>query len=143
MTAPAFIYTSEPWAALSFWAAYFSLNVRGGGEISAGLRPQSSSASRFTAGASEFFILTDGRDPTRNTRATDPRAFACLSGDGVSDFDFFHSRGSALALESGLAFALPLNGGLVPPKPRMPGAFFVPRQCSGRPLHQPSASARR
>jgi hypothetical protein len=49
MTAPAFIYTSEPWAALSFGRPIFAPAFKRK-RMSAGHLPQSS-ASRFTAGA--------------------------------------------------------------------------------------------
>jgi hypothetical protein len=65
MTAPAFIYTSEPWAALSIGRPIFAPAFTRE-RMSAGHLPQSSSASRFTAGASEFFILSQsGERPER------------------------------------------------------------------------------
>ena len=57
MTAPAFIYTSEPWAALSFGRPIFAPAFTPD-RMSADHFPQSSSASRFTAGASAFLILS-------------------------------------------------------------------------------------
>jgi hypothetical protein len=51
MTAPAFIYTSRALGRPFLWAAYFHPSVHTGG-MTAGHSPQSSSASRFTAGAS-------------------------------------------------------------------------------------------
>jgi hypothetical protein len=56
MTAPAFIYTSEPWAALSFGRPIFAPAFTRE-RMSAGHLPQSSSSSRFTADASGFFIF--------------------------------------------------------------------------------------
>jgi hypothetical protein len=50
MTAPAFIYTSEPWAALSFGRPIFAPAFMRG-RMRADHLPQPSSASRFTAGA--------------------------------------------------------------------------------------------
>jgi hypothetical protein len=65
MTAPAFIYTSEPWAALSFGRPIFAPAFKRK-RMSAGHLPQSSSASRFTAGAAGFFILSQsGERPER------------------------------------------------------------------------------
>jgi hypothetical protein len=73
MTAPAFIYTSEPWAALSFGRPIFAPALKRK-RMSAGHLPQSS-ASRFTAVA--FFILSTvgearssdcGRFETRSAR---------------------------------------------------------------------------
>ena len=56
MTAPVFIYTSEPWAAHSFGRPIFAPAFKRK-RMSAGHLPQSSAASRFTASASEFFIF--------------------------------------------------------------------------------------
>src|SRR6266478_683887 len=65
MTAPAFIYTSEPWAAPAFGRPIFAPAFKRE-RMSAGHLPQSSSASRFTADASEFFILSQsGERPER------------------------------------------------------------------------------
>jgi len=52
MTAPAFIYTSEPWAARSFGRPIFAPAFTRD-RMSADHLPQSSSSSRFTAGAAE------------------------------------------------------------------------------------------
>jgi hypothetical protein len=65
MTAPVFIYTSEPWAAHSFGRPIFAPAFKRK-RMSAGHLPQSSAASRFTASASEFFILSQsGERPER------------------------------------------------------------------------------
>jgi hypothetical protein len=53
MTAPAFVYTSEPWAAHSFGRPIFAPAFTRE-RMSAGHLPQSSSASRFMAGAFGF-----------------------------------------------------------------------------------------
>jgi hypothetical protein len=65
MTAPAFIYTSDPWAAHSFGRPIFAPAFTRE-RMSAGHLPQSSSASRLTAGAVGFFILSQsGERPER------------------------------------------------------------------------------
>jgi len=53
MTAPSLYLTSEPRAALFLWAAYFFAPGFTRERMSAGHLPQSSSAFRFAAGASD------------------------------------------------------------------------------------------
>src|SRR5262249_47120719 len=57
MTAPSLYLTSEPWPPFPLGGLFFAPAFTRE-RMSAGHLPQSSSASRFTAGASEFFILS-------------------------------------------------------------------------------------
>jgi hypothetical protein len=65
MTAPAFIYTSEPWAALSLGRPIFRPTAH---------LPQSSSALRFTAGRFGFLLLIDVLVSGRSLVASAPCA---------------------------------------------------------------------
>src|SRR5262249_42948149 len=72
MTAPAFIYTSEPWAALSFGRPIFDPNE------CRSFAP----GSRFTAGASKFFILSQS-DEQPDARRNPCASTQCFRGPSL------------------------------------------------------------
>jgi hypothetical protein len=83
MTAPAFIYTSEPWAALSFGRPIFA---------PAGHLPQSSSASRLIAAVIAFAFAASVARAEIQTLQMNPDA----RGGGLEPADVHRSNQSSL-----------------------------------------------